>query len=57
MEERILEFDNKKYKIRVGMYDDETKSLKVELLNIDTGEVEELTAGGTALLIPPVPTP
>lgn len=57
MEDRILEFDNKEYKIKVGMYDDETKSLKVELFNIGTGEKEEVTAGGTALFVPPVPTP
>ena len=57
MEDNLLEFNNKKYKIKVDMYDDKTKSLKVEMFNIETNEQQEITAGGTELFVPPIPTP
>lgn len=51
-----LEYDNKKYELKVSMYDD-TNLLKVSMIDIETNESKEITLSGTELVIPPAPTP
>lgn len=53
---RILEIEDKTYKLKVGTYED-TKLLKVSIIDIQTNESKEITMSGIELMYPPVLTP
>ena len=53
---RILEFEDKTYKLKVGTYED-TQLLKVSIVDTQTNENKEITMSGIELMFPPVPTP
>lgn len=56
MEDKILEFNNKQYKLKVEFYDN-TKMLKVSAIDIQSKENIEITTSGVELVIPSPPTP